>query len=698
MPKQSVSVWTKMPFVKLFIPLITGIIIQWYLQVPLNFWKTILSIGFVLVITFFLLPVFKRFRLAVLNGIITSLIFLSIGATLTAKSDIRNDPKWFGNTTKNCSGYIVTLDEKPIEKNKSFKVNAIVNYAIDSGQKAFVATGKMILYFDKNSFPGHLEEGSEILFKKTLSEIKNSGNPGGFDYTRYCLFQQITHQAYLKTGDYELTGRKNASLVTKLIGFIRTKVLNILGTFIPGDKEKGLAEALLIGYKDDLDKTLVQSYTNTGVVHIIAISGLHLGLIYWLLVQLLKPLDRKKYTRWLKPVLVISGLWLFSLLAGAQPSVLRSAVMFTCIVLGESMGRKSSIYNSLACSAFILLCYNPYWLWDVGFQLSYAAVLSIVIFMQPVYNWFYVKNKALDFIWKMNAVTIAAQILTIPISIYHFHQFPNYFLLTNFIAVPLSSIIVLGEILLCVVSILPLIASFVGKLLHYLIWFMNSWIERIEALPFSLWDGLQISFLQMILLTLSICTLSYWLLEKKREGFIVALSTLLGFFILRSISLIESGGQKKIIVYNVPKKEAVDIVEGNQYQFIGDSSLKHDNFSRNFYLKPARIMDRTYENELINDSENFKEYFSYSGKHVLMIDTSFPIRKTDSKPVVDLLILSKNPKLYMSSIADCFDIKQVVIDGSVPRRKSNYWKKDCDSLNIPIHDVSTDGAFVMNLQ
>ena len=197
-------------------------------------------------------------------------------------------------------------------------------------------------------------------------------------------------------------------------------------TNIKGDKELGLAEALLIGYKDDLDKTLVQSYTNTGVVHIIAISGLHLGLIYWLLVQLLKPLQRRKYMKWLRPVIIILGLWLFSLLAGAQPSILRSAVMFTCIVIGETIAKKTSIYNSLALSAFGLLCWNPYWLWDVGFQLSYSAVLSIIIFMRPVYNLLYVKNKILDFFWKINAVTIAAQILTLPLSIYHFHQFPVY--------------------------------------------------------------------------------------------------------------------------------------------------------------------------------------------------------------------------------------------------------------------------------
>ena len=392
-----------------------------------------------------------------------------------------------------------------------------------------------------------------MVFKKSLQEIKSPGNPGGFDYKRYSLFQGITHQVYLKENEFEVLPGENKTWFNEFIFAGREKVISILRKNIKGEKELGLAEALLIGYKDDLDKTLVQSYSNTGVVHVIAISGLHLGLIYWLLLQLTLVLRKRKNINpiaigWLRPVIIITGLWLFSFLAGAQPSIIRSAVMFTCIVLGDSLTRKTSIYNTLAFSAFLLLCYNPFWLWDVGFQLSYTAVLSIVIFMRPVYNWFYIKNKLLDFIWKLNAVTLAAQILTLPISIYHFHQFPNYFLLTNFVAVPLSSFIVLGEILLCAVSFIPPIALFVGKILSWLIWLMNSYVERIEMLPFSLWDSLQISIPQAIFLMVAVAGFGYWLLEKNKTGFKYGLVALFIFFGLRSVSFIKANNQKKLIV------------------------------------------------------------------------------------------------------------------------------------------------------
>ncbi|MEI2740550.1 MAG: ComEC/Rec2 family competence protein [Chitinophagaceae bacterium] len=563
--------------------------------------------------------------------------------------------------------------------------------------KMIPVKGKIILYFKKDSSL-QVTYGSQIIFKKSLQEIKNSGNPGGFDYKRYSLFQGITHQVYLKPDEFEVLSGKKENPFRKFIYTSREKVLNILRTNIKGDKELGLAEALLIGYKDDLEQSLVQSYTNTGVVHIIAISGLHLGLIYWLLALLLKPLKKRRKTRWLSPVLIITGLWLFSLLAGAQPSILRSALMFTCIVLGESLSRKTSIYNTMAVSAFILLCINPYWLWDVGFQLSYAAVLSIIIFMRPVYNWFYIKNKLLDFIWKLNAVTIAAQILTVPLSIYHFHQFPNLFLLTNFLAVPLSSAILLGEIFLCVISFIPALALLAGKIISWLIWIMNTYIEKIEAIPFSLWDGLQISILQAVLLLLFAAGTSYWLMEKSKAGLKLGLLTLLGFAALRIVFVYAKlTGSRRSLSIMCPRKGPLILLSGRNYLFIGDSDLLANDFARNFHLKPSRILYRINDGTTLDNLSVFENYLNYNGKHILLLDEPVSFLPQGTKPSVDLLVISKNPKVYIKKLATSLDIKQVVFDGSVPAWKANYWKKDCDSLHIPWHDVTVKGAFEMRL-
>lgn len=687
--------WKKTPFLRLLLALAAGIIFQWHNKTPLTVLLIVLPAAVFMLLLFFSLSLKNRYRLGLLNGILISIIFFCTGSLLTWQKDIRNDKAWLGHHYTKDVSLIVTLDEPPVEKTKSYKANATVEYIL-TDSSAVPVKGKIILYFKKDSTLG-LSYGSLILFKKALQEIKNSGNPGGFDYKRYSLFQGITHQVYLKPGEFETLDRKNEKRLRKFLYSTREQVLNILRQNITGEKELGLAEALLIGYKNDLEQSLVQSYTNTGVVHIIAISGLHLGLIYWLLGLVLKPLQKMQKLKWLRPVLIITGLWLFSLLAGAQPSILRSALMFTCIVMGESLSRRTSIYNTMAVSAFLLLCINPFWLWDVGFQLSYAAVLSIIIFMRPVYNWFYIPNKLLDFIWKLNAVTIAAQILTVPIGIYHFHQFPNLFLLTNFVAVPLSSVILLGEILLCCISFIPSVAVLIGKLLSFLIQAMNRYIEHIETISFSLWDGLQISIAQAILLLFFAAGISYWLMEKQKKGLLTGLIALLLFVSLRSYSFIESDRQQKIVVYNVPQKRAVDFINGRSYYFAGDSDLLEDDFARNFHLKPSRILFRIKEDRQLDHLTIYENYARFWNKNVLLIDQSIRFLPTDTKPVVDLLVISKNPKLYISQISKTLDIKQVVFDGSVPAWKTRYWKKDCDSLQIPWHDVTTQGAFVMKL-
>lgn len=673
-----------------------GILLQWNFQLPVNTWWIVMVTSSVALLGFFFLPFFKRYKLSFLSGITAGIVFVAAGALLAHRKDIRNNNHWLGNYYKEKNGVVVTLNEPLAEKTKSYKANATVSYLLQDG-KAIPVKGNIIIYFKKDSALRGLEYGSQLLFKKSLQEIKNSGNPGGFNYNRYCLFQGITHQVFLQPGDFELVDGKKQHWFRSFIYSSREKILSILRKNISGDRELGLAEALLIGYKNDLEQSLVQSYTNTGVVHIIAISGLHIGLIYWLLVLLLKPLQKKKKLQWLRPVLIITGLWLFSLLAGAQPSVLRSALMFTCIVLGDGLTRKTSIFNTLAFSAFILLCINPFWLWDVGFQLSYAAVLSIIIFLKPIYNWFYIKNKALDFIWKLNAVTLAAQVLTVPLSIWHFHQFPNYFLLTNFVAVPLSSIILLGEIFLCAFAWIPPVALLTGKLLAWMIGLMNTWIEKVESLRFSLLDGLQVTMLQAALLIIFAAGISYWLMEKAKKGLMIGLAALFGFTALRSYSFIEANRQQKIIVYNVSQKRAIDFVDGRKYLFVGDSDLLANDFARNFHLKPSRILFRITPAGMLKGFQQQGNYIRYHDKNILLLDSSVYYLPADPKPVIDLLVISKNPRIYISKLAAAINIKQIVFDGSVPAWKMVYWKKDCDSLHIPYYDVSTKGAFVMNL-
>src|SRR4030095_10412751 len=252
------------------------------------------------------------------SGALISIIFLALGSLLAWYNNTRHDPDWYGQHYQRGQAVVATLQEPLVEKANSYKSLATVT-AVQNKNRFVLTAGDLTIYFQKDS-AFTLKVGSRIIFSKPLQEIRNTGNPGGFDFKRYSLFQGITHQVYLQQDQFVVLEGTKETLLKKILFVIRRQVLSILRRYVPGEKEAGLAEALLIGYKDDLDSNLVQSYTNTGVVHVIAISGLHLGLVYWLLLQLLKPFRKRKNFKWLIPAIIIPALWLFSMVAGGQPS------------------------------------------------------------------------------------------------------------------------------------------------------------------------------------------------------------------------------------------------------------------------------------------------------------------------------------------------------------------------------------------
>ncbi len=359
--------WKRMPFVRLIIPLIAGILLQWNCHLNTGLF---LSLFFGCLVILFLsayIPLTKKFAWRWLAGVAINGSLVVAGAGLLYRQDISHLPNYINRYNTDSAAILVTLQEPLVEKEKTFKALASADAVQQHGE--WVPTvGNILIYFSKDSIPP-LQYGSQVLIYKPLQPIKNSGNPGGFDYKQYCAFQDVFDQVFLRPQEYIVTGTIQASAFKNWLFQVRTSVINTLQRYVHGDQEAGVAEALLIGYRDDLDKDLVQAYSNTGVVHIIAISGLHLGMIYMVLVWLMKPFKKIKFFRFVKPLVILTVLWVFTMLAGAVPSILRAAVMFSFIVLGEAINRKGSIFNTLAASAFVMLCINPYYLWDVGFQL-----------------------------------------------------------------------------------------------------------------------------------------------------------------------------------------------------------------------------------------------------------------------------------------------------------------------------------------
>ena len=683
--------WKQIPFIRLIIPLIAGILIQFISPISLN--VLLILAGFIssIAIVFYLLNFSAKYTFRWVPGVAINLALLVAGALLIYKQDISNKKNWIGNYKSGSIAILVTVQEPLIEKAKTYKAEATVDAINIDGDWKNVS-GKILVYFSKDNIP-ILGYGSQVLFYKPLQPIKNSGNPGGFDYKQYNVFQGIFHQVFLKSTEYKVAATINGNAFKSWLFNVRFWVIKKLQQYIKPEREAGVAEALLIGYRDDLDKDLVQAYSNTGVVHIIAISGLHLGMIYLALVWLMKPFKRTKWIRWVNPIIILSVLWIFTLLAGGVPSILRSAVMFSFIVLGETLNRKSSIYNTLASSAFVMLCINPYYLFDVGFQLSYAAVISIITFQKPVYTWFYFKNKLLDFFWELTSVTIAAQVLTVPIILYAFHQFPTVFLLTNIIIVPLSSVVLFAELALLVTSFIPVVANFGGFVTGKMLAFMNGFIERVNSFPYAVYDGIENNLAETILLYIFIIGICWWLLNKTKPALFIGLASMLVFIAIDGYENFYRRQQEKMIVYNIPQHNAIDFIEGKQYAFTGDTSLIEDNYLKNFHLKPSRTSHRISATNDLDGLYITTPFVWFRNKRIALIDKPYKFEST-SKISVDVIIISHNPRLYIADLAAVFNCKQYVFDGSNSTWKINQWKKDCDSLHLRTYSTSDNGAFI----
>lgn len=670
--------WKQIPFVRILPFFLAGIGLQNQFHFPLYLISWLALTPLLLLLFFSFQAPGRQFHWSWLPPTSIYTLLLTTGCLVMElqQRKTRNAlPSWPPAT------YTLRLEDEWKEAKNSFRNKILVFH-----QGKYI---KAWLYTPKDSQFLHLKPGSWISAQVSPKAISPPANPGAFDYRSYCLPLGVTHQLYLKAGQYHRIKTEEPKGLSPFLRNIQSRVLAILRRSIPDKAAAGLAEALLIGYKGDLDKDTETIYAQTGVVHIIAISGMHLGLIYGLLLLLFKPLNQHRYGRWARSILIILTLWLFSLLVGGSPSVLRSAVMFTAILLGEAIGRKGNAINSLAFSAFALLCYQPYWISDIGFQLSFAAVSSILLFYPILYKFFDSPWSWLDMVWKLIAVTLAAQVLTFPLCVYHFHQFPVWFLAANLVAVPLSNIILLGEIGLCAISFWDQGADTLGLILSQLIRWMNQWVALVSQWPGSVWEPLQISWSQALIL-LAMVTLPLFQITpgKKIKG---ALLLLLIFLTERTLSFYHARHQQRIIVYAIPNTRAMDIQWGESFLFLGDSLIRQKKGAYPFHVRPARIQYRMSREKEISGQE--PRILKWNGEIIGIF--SGPFEEAVNIPQLDVLILSNNSGMdgwrdYLKTNPP----KLVVLDASNSFRIIAQWKKGLQALNIPVFDLREKGHWV----
>lgn len=685
------------PLISLLIPQIIGILLC--LIIPINFcWQLgiFILIPLILLFLFYYLPAYQRVKWAWIRGALLYAFLIGIFYLLSTLHNAPNSKYWYKNQSKHYEFAIVKVAETPQIKPKTFKLQVEVQYLLHQAQKLKV-NGKVILYLQYDTLITKVKVGDLLCIKNLFNDLKSTGNPGAFEYANYCNRNQIYQSAYLPSGTWRKFAGSGPSF-TSFISAIGLYARNILRDYIPHKTSLGIAEALLLGYRKDIDADLWQSYADTGIVHIIAISGMHMAMIYMSLkwVFSLLPFFKKRNT--LSILISLLLMWLFACITGLPPSVNRAALMFTFIGFGDMIKRDISAINNLAASAFLLLCINPNWLADIGFQLSYMAVLSLVIFYKKVYNAIYISNKIIDLMWKMMSATLAAQILTLPLCLYYFHQFPLLFILTNLIAVPLTTIVLYAEILLVNFHTIKPLATCLGKIISYLIKWLNEFVLYLSRLPFAVWDGYQLNIWQTILCYTIILSIATFLIKKYIPAWIFGLACtciLVGSVGIERWQLLQ---QKKVVLYQVPKHKAIEFISGSRYFSPDDSFFIANKQTVQFVQKPAHRWFRVHhrDSQMLNYiSQDGIEYFKFYSMCIIRISqTKFNV----SKPLpVDYLILSGQSNPNILWITKNFIAKNIVLDSSIPFWRITELQHKLNQLNIPIHIIHNQGALVIDI-
>jgi competence protein ComEC len=626
------------------------------------------------------------------NGVLITIFLILFGYSICSVQQTHMHPNHYSNCIQGTNQYLVKILEPIVPRPKSFKTIVAIQKCI-IGNKVQTTIGNAYLYFTKTKDAPTFLPGDELIIQANPVLLQPNTNPGSFDYAGYSLRNGITHSIFIGPNHYQLLAKNKATLSTF---FARQKIkcLATLHRYITHSAAIGIADALLVGDRSMIDEETWNAYKDTGIVHVIAISGMHLGLVYhqltWLL--FLIPLLKRNY----KFTIIISllAMWIFSCIIGMPPSVARAGVIFTIMGIGKIIDRKNYTYNSLIVSAFILLCIQPNWILDVGFQLSYAAIFGILLFAQKWAKMFYSRFYILQMMNVTIATTMAAQVFTLPICLYYFHQFPILLILSNLIAVFATTIILYAEILLLGFSWFPIIAKILGVMVTYAIIYLNKMVFWLSSIPFFNIKHISISLWQYIFLLIGISFLSWAVIKRTSKSVLISCVCFIVFFSLHICSNWQAMHQQKLIVYDTKYKSIAQIFTANKYNILATDSITPDDVK--YILEPSQTLYRANEQSALNHHRSAAYQLQVvNGKSILQLFGN--IDSTSNVDSIDYLILCKNANIQLSLIVNRLHPKQVIIDGSNSLWKIEQWENEAIVLHLPIFNTAKQGAFIADL-
>ena len=683
--------WRIFPMVRLLFPLIAGIYLGTKSDSLLIFWRIggllVLLVGLILLLP--KTPFHKRWW----YGLLMNAFLLLFGYNLIQIKKVHQAVEI--NTPQ--SDIIATVVSNVPTAQKQRLLVHINKVIFDSLSKA-TQVDKLLVYLEKDTNSLNLIPGDVITLKGQMHLIEPPMNPHAFNYQQYMLRRAVSHQMYIKDGNWAYLGYESGIRRTSAIW--RRHFLGILQKYIPEENEYAVAAALSLGYKSGINEKIRNAYADTGAMHVLAVSGLHVGLIQ-LMIGYLLSFIRPKWRAWLycKTLLIVLSIWIFAVLTGSSPSVLRAATMFSFLAVGLALKRAVNIYNTLAASAFLLLCINPFFLFEIGFQLSYLAVIGIVYFQPKIYRSWYIGNPVGRYLWKLGAVSLAAQITTLPISLYYFHQFPFYFILSGLVVVPAAALILSLCVLLFMLQGIPVIAFLIGKVLFGVLYATNALIFLIQQMPGSLLEGIWINALVVILLYAIIICIIIAIEIRSYKYLLYGLFFLLVLSGNNAFRQWEVQHQQALVIYQIHSGSLLDYFAGRDRLSLTDrtvpiSAIKHAARLHRWYRGNKREQKHLFDDEATLDDCYLDKGVALLGPYRILMPGSETPQIMDSLQL-DVLLLKGKKSIPLEAYLSCIHPKYIVIDGSAGWRNESQWLKICNEAGYSPHLTSKEGAFIL---
>ena len=704
----SMSPWSNFPFVRITFALIGGILAACYGGKPACIMGGSL-LGLLLLAYVAIIVGMPRTQFIFWSP---WLGFLGLGSVFLIgylrwwTHEVRQNPHHLTHWSTRIEAYKAVALEDAHEKLGRSNVVVSVSRALINGQWRSVK-GKVRVSLLGPEVP-NVHYGDILLISGSPQSVSDIKNPHAFDYATFLGFSQIYHQHFVVGERVVAVAHQPPNLIEGWSFQVLRHCQSLFRKYIHDSSARAVVLALVLGQKDDLTAEISDAYARSGTMHVLAVSGLHVGIICWVLCLLLVPFKYLGRLRLLSSGIALLVLWFYAFVTGLSPSVLRAITMFTFLVVASMLGRQTSTYNTLSIAAFLLLFWNPSWIFSVGFQLSYLAVIGILYLQPRIYRLLTPNYWLLDKLWLLSAVSLGAQLSTAPLSVYYFHQFPTYFLLANWVVVPAAFAIVCLGLLVLATCFWPGLSATIAWLLEKVVLGVNVWIECTQKLPYSLVESIYLSAFGTLLLYILLVLLLTFLYTKNVK-YLIATTILVMFLSLRVVHVsLSQQTQRKVIFYSIGHHQVISFIKGRHSTLWVDRRFQVDSPKYAYHVRPSQMAlditaTDTYMLEEVIQQQTFPmqlwhgmKVAVWQGKKFILLDkASKHLPKLAEKVYIDFLVIEENVVTTLRPLLEQFEIGTLVIGASNRRFLAQKLQQEAKECSLYSHSLSQQGALTV---